>query len=612
MASRRRNSDGDSTSRSRLNRFNRSLSRARKLFRNTDHIDNMSDTARSVPLEPQVKTKNRRHRSRSISNESAGSDNESVTGSMDSFKEDVKQKGRFSRSERSEKDKQSMLEIQHLEYTRNNPLGSALLDIVADNLALHKKLKFKKTNLRVADLCTAFHDHMELEKDKLKKELATSSAETELKILDKELHAYRNNENLSPPSIYSSKNILNSAHARSEAIRIFPTKNKYNGTENASGMNIHEFLSLVNAAQKQIMLSREEFLEFLLMCTTGKPHVLIQDWADNGDDIENIYINLFSHYDHRMAPETAREKLSAYKARKNSNLNKTVADIMQLALRAASTLPQGVARTASYNSEAVQALIRSLPPVSSDVASNKYFTISSRFQRPATFAELSRALAINAHTIDNEIAKLGAPPNYSTFGSKNFHSTGGNGAYKSNRDKKSKPSGNAAYAVNVNPANKRGNNRLNPPNKSASARHVQQSRQPNAYYNQNPSTNSRNSTGRGRNDNNGSTRANNGSTRNNGHTRSGNGNNGNRNSGRYNSNSGSQGFRPRNYCSMCGMKDHLAIDGCPHLVDDMGRPIQAHPCQTTCSECPRSVSPRLNHSAAYCPFRIGGPLHGTK
>jgi hypothetical protein len=89
----------------------------------------------------------------------------------------------------------------------------------------------------------------------------------------------------------------------------------------------------------------------------------------------------------RMSPETARERLSTYKARKNSNLSKVTSDIMQLALRAACVLPPGVTRTASYNSEAIQALIRSLPPMASDTASNKYHTISSRLQRPATFVE---------------------------------------------------------------------------------------------------------------------------------------------------------------------------------------------------------------------------------
>ena len=579
------------------------------MFRNSENISNQSEREELNPLEPDIIVDNDPDtRSNSPSNPSnSGSDSEA--NSEKSGKTDKKHKSEhLSRIERSERDRKKKLEAMHMEYTRSNPLGSALLDLVADNLALHKKLKYKKTNLRVGDLCTAFHDHMEIEREKVKKDLEASSARTELRILDKELHAYKCKENLPSPTKFSSRNILTTANARADAIRIFPTKNKFNGTESTNGMNIHEFLSLVNAAQKQMNLSREEFLEFLLMCTTGKPHILIKDWADNGDDIEEIYYHLFSHYDLRMSPEAAREKLSIYKARKNSNLNKVTSDIMQLALRSACVLPQGVARTASYNSEAVQALIRSLPSISSDLASNKYHTISSRLQRPATFAEVSRALSINAHTIDNEISKMGAPPGQSTFMGKQFHNNGGNNAHKSSRDKKPRSQQNTAFAVNVNPMPKRGGQHSGPPNNygnghnsgpphnSGNGQHPQQSRKANAFFNQNPSSNPRNGNGNGK--------GRGGNTGNNGNNR-----NGNRGNPRY---SGQQGQKNRNYCSMCGLKDHLATDGCPNMMDDMGRPIQAHPCQTTCPECPSSVSPRLNHSATYCPFRISGPLHGTK
>jgi hypothetical protein len=49
-----------------------------------------------------------------------------------------------------------------------------------------------------------------------------------------------------------------------------------------------------------------------------------------------------------------------------------------------------------------------------------------------------------------------------------------------------------------------------------------------------------------------------------------------------------QGFKPKNYCSLCGFKDHLATGGCPNIQDDMGKIIPVHPC--------------LNHSATHCPF----------
>lgn len=621
MASMRRRSLGDTTK----SRMPRSLSRVRQFFRTSEDLSNRSEEGDfpPPPVTPEIEVNNDYSRSvsRSSSSASEAGSNAKSDISYKSERSDKKYKPDSKASKSKSFERKSRLQkadnhgrqvaALHMEYTRSNPLGSALLDLVADNLALHKKMKFKSTNLRVGDLCTAFYAHMELERDQIKKELEASSAETEMRILDKELHAYNCKENLPFPKKFASKNVLINASARSDAIRIFPTKNKFNGTESSNGMNIHEFLSLVNSAQKQMVLSREEFLEFLLMCTTGRPHVLIKDWSENGENVEDIYHNLFSHYDTRMSPETAREKLSLYKARKNSTLNKAMSDIMQLALRAACVLPQGIARTASYNSEAVQALIRCLPPVSSDLASNKYHTISSRLQRPATFAELSRALAINAHSIDNEITKMGAPPGQNIFGNKPFFN-GNPNAQKSNRDKKPKPQSNTAYSVTANTGQKGGVRNSGPPQKLGNGQFNQQGRKANAFFNQNSSTGPKNGNNKGRGGNTFG-RTNNQSNNRNGYN-SGNGNsNGNKSGGnRYNNSNGYQGNKSKNYCSLCGLKDHLAVNGCPNMMDDMGRPLQVHPCQTTCPDCPVSVQPRLNHSATYCPFRISGPLHGTK
>jgi hypothetical protein len=63
-----------------------------------------------------------------------------------------------------------------------------------------------------------------------------------------------------------------------------------------------------------------------------------------------------------------------------------------------------------------------------------------------------------------------------------------------------------------------------------------------------------------------------------------------------------QGFKLKNYCSLCGFKDHLATDGCPNVQDDMGKIIHVHPCQTTFPNCPSTIHPCLNHSATNCPF----------
>ena len=611
-----RGSEGEE--RKSKSRLSRSLSATRNFFKNREHLDRSEneDEIRDHPVTPDVEIS--LHSSKPSSKHSeSDSESDSPTEKSSDYPRRKRWQDRTERKERSdhrnnsdrrERDRQKSLEAQHMEYTRSNPLGSALLDIVADNMALHKKLNFKESNLNVGNLCSAFHKHMEGEKEKIKNELELASEQTEMRILNKELQAYNCTENLPAPKNFSAKNVLITPSARADAIRIFPTKNKFNGTEHSNGMNIHEFLSLINAAQKQMKLSREEFLEFMLMCTTGRPHILIKDWSENGDDIESIYYNLFTHYDMRMSPEKAREKLYAFKARKNSSLSKVISDIMQLALRAACVHPQGVARTASYNNDAVQALIRCLPPIASDTASNKYHTISSKLQRPATFVELSRALSIKAHTIDAEIAKSGVAPN-SNHGGKTPH--GNNYALRSKGNKNSKSHNNTAFVVNAKQSSHNGGQNSGPSGRNNHGHNKSHGQQADAFFTQHtPNHRNNDSNGKGRSGNNGNNMRKNYQKGNNNVNGFGQGN-GNR--GRNNGNQGNkQGFQTKNYCSLCGMKNHLATDGCRNIQDDMGKIIPVLPCQNTCPDCPSTVFPRLNHPAAYCPFRISGPLHGTK
>jgi hypothetical protein len=60
-----------------------------------------------------------------------------------------------------------------------------------------------------------------------------------------------------------------------------------------------------------------------------------------------------------------------------------------------------------------------------------------------------------------------------------------------------------------------------------------------------------------------------------GYNSSRNGNRGNR----YSSFTGQQEYIFSNCCNMCGLQDQIATDGCPNLVNYIGCPIQAHPCQ---------------------------------
>ena len=70
-------------------------------------------------------------------------------------------------------------------------------------------------------------------------------------------------------------------------------------------------------------------------------------------------------------------------------------------------LPKGPSRTAFYNMEVIQALIKSLPPTSSSLVQMKYNELSARQERAATVAELSRALNSVRYAIDKDIKSNG-------------------------------------------------------------------------------------------------------------------------------------------------------------------------------------------------------------
>jgi hypothetical protein len=145
----------------------------------------------------------------------------------------------------------------------------------------------------------------------------------------------------------------------------------------------------------------------MLASSTGLAHELLLEWKMNGESVPTIYHNLLINFDKRLSPDEAKMQLSSYKIPKSSSLAKAESQIMLLAGRTASALPEGPSRTAYYNLEACNAMIRSLPPSSSANVNNLYNQLSARLGRAATFAELSRGMNLLRTTIDKDIRQNG-------------------------------------------------------------------------------------------------------------------------------------------------------------------------------------------------------------
>ena len=473
-----------------------------------------------------------------------------------------------------------------IHFTKEHPIGAILIKLAQDNTALARKTNLRGVETNINELCSSFHAAVQIEKNELQSQLAKKHEDIESSLINKDLNSHHINSAVQPPRFFSETLTITSPSKLSEILKIFPRNIKFSGTKQDSNMSIIEFLNTLKTAQDQAQLSTEEFLDRMLACSTGLAHELILEWKNNGEDIPTIYHNLLVNFDKRLAPEDAKTQLNTYKIPKSHSLAKAESQIMVLAGRIASALPEGPSRAAYYNLEACNAIIRALPPTSSSNINNLYNQLSARLGRAATFAELSRAMNLYRVTIDKDIRqnggdnilrsrkiqhtnpRIGGQVMRPKFTSYNISS------HPNNISRQSNPGQNAHYKNN----NYKGsyNNNI-----SFTPRPLDVKPFYNKPTNQNKSNNDRRVGNKPRQ-----------------MIRQAPNNKFQRN----NSN-------PINSCSLCGMKNHRSKD-CRNMQNDTGKRIDIIPTYGTCSQCPSRVFPRLHHPEALCPFRVGGPLYG--
>ena len=467
----------------------------------------------------------------------------------------------------------SDVERMQLTFTQSNPLGRILMDMYADNLHMAEKTGLKETSRSLKSLCREFYENSQLEKEMVNLQLCNNAAKIESSILNKELNGHLLNMDFKPPGYFAPNQVIFTPSQRAECLRTFPTRTpKFSGHFDQS---IIEFLSNMKRAQDICRLSEAEFKDMLLDCTTGQAHLLIADWLNQGNSVDNLFHNLIIYFDRRISPQEARIQLQNVRAEKQQNLSKIEGKIMSLATRACSNLPPGPAQSVCFNNEAIMALIRALPASSATIAQNNFHLLSAKMGRACEFSELTRALNIYRHQIDEDIKRGGREMEVKDkprYGSKYIPRAKGN---------KGKVNTYTSYQGNV---------------KEVQSEH--QGNKPNqGYRDKAPATGGYQNNNRG----NWKPRGYSGNARGN-YKSNYRGNQ--RNSKNYNNGS-------LNYCSLCGLKDHKATDGCQYMQADNGKQIHTLPTHSTCNDCPPSVNPRLNHPTPLCPFRVGGPLHGS-
>jgi hypothetical protein len=490
----------------------------------------------------------------------------------------------------------------HYQFTLKHPLGQILLNLFEENIKLAGKCNLKDMAMSVDELCRHFYNAQLMEKQKMKTNISQATSKIENTLITRELNSHIINQSVAPPQHFSPIATLLTPRQRADCMKLLPTgSSRFNGSE--KGTSILEYLHQLNTIQKNCHLSLPEFYEIMLASTTGQAYLLIHSWIEGGETPETIYHNLLLHFDKRLQPEEARMRLLNYKAPKNTDLAKVEALIQSLASRISSCIPAGPSRTENYNMEVIQGLIRSLPLASKIIVQNTYNEKSASMRRALTASELSQFLNIYRPTIDSDIKLNGIDPREGVARRQPFR-VGNVGARK-----------NAVYHVGVTngaaPLRQRTRTQQQPTPSPmyGQVSQVTQFRKNipggNRTYGYNNNNNNSNSSMRKAWDDKYGTR--------NSRVQNKSGMQNNRRPGNpqrrpFNNNRNTQ----NHYCSLCGLKTHLAISGCPNMRSDSGAPVSILPCKDTCNACPPFVNPRLSHPAYLCPYRKAGPWGGKQ
>ena len=515
------------------------------------------------------------------------------------------------------------------EITQSHPLGRLLIKNTRDVTSLAKHTNLKEVDSNLNDICREFRNSLALETKRLESMIQENNHRFEMELINKELDSHKINASFKPPTEWGEHPTLTSPLRITTAQKMFPGLGKFKGFPKDGYLSIVEYLTIMRTAQEHCKLSKTEFIERLILTSTGEAHELIAFCHEQGEEIEDIYHSLVMRFDDRITVDEAKIRLQSFKATKGMNLAKVESQIMILANRASAQFPVGESRQAYYNLEACQALIRSLPQNSNITASTTYNSLTARLQKAPTYSFFTRALNAHRSVIDADLRVHGSDAGrFNRFPNKR-----GNNSARNNYKKRA--ANYSAYSVSIGAPGAvavsqtpfkpkpimapRGNNELKNNSNNYNSNYVAKARNNysanrnrNTSY-QKPNTSANytpiNRNGKGyrpstqiprnkpymqarRNPNNKPFQKRVYSNNNNRYTPNRAINN---STGRYQN------------CSLCGYSNHRATD-CRNMRDDAGNIKQIIPTMGTCSSCPNHIKTRLHHPPTLCPFRVNGPF----
>ena len=291
--------------------------------------------------------------------------------------------------------------------TQSHPLGRLLIKNTKDVTSLAKHTNLKEVENNLNELCREFKNALTLETQRLENMIQENNHRFEMELINKELESHKINASLKPPTEWGEHPTLTTPLRIITARKMFPGLGKFKGFTKDGYLNIIEYLTIMRTAQEHCKLSKTEFIERLILTSTGEAQEIISFCHEQGEAIEDIYHSLIMRFEDRITVDEAKMRLQNFKATKGMNLAKVESQIMILANRASAQFPVGESRQAYYNLEACQALIRSLPQNSNITASTTYNSLTARLQKAPTYSFFTRALNAHRSVIDADLSVHG-------------------------------------------------------------------------------------------------------------------------------------------------------------------------------------------------------------
>lgn len=469
--------------------------------------------------------------------------------------------------------------------TISDALGRLMIENSAQVQQLSKKahVPFHKTPEKT---CDEFADHLTQQDEKisqminqhidpLKDMIKTLKEQAEAK----PVNYHNRSETIFPPTEFNEYDTLeNNERKLAQANFEFPIKTKFNGKKCV------EFLRRMNAAQKRVKLSENEFKEYLLKCTTDDVFDDLVALVDGEGTIQDMYNLILDNFDDRKSPADAKEDLDTLIPEQDATLRSVTQQIQKLGLRA-KLIYAKEAQDQGYHHDTVQTLLKCLPKGSYHDGLKHYtkLAISSPNGIPQ-FRSFCQALREVEPVINhnyqmekhNRVAKMEASKR-KTFAyvspfkriQARYQKTHGRGKIQQLESRPNKPF-EGGYRGN-RPFN---NNPERPRNSDQRPRDNQGRDQPNYIQYKYPSKNKE-----GFEDRNRDNRRNN------------------------NPNKMALGVKGKLHCSLCSSSTHSAAQGCFKMRNDAGKLVFCPPSQGACARCETMLGKSLFHPSSLCFMR---------